>query len=241
MSEVGRVQTETGELTETRERMNVLLLGATGMVGQGALRECLIDPRVSSVRTLGRSKTGLHDQKLREIVATDLFHLTEVEEQLAGVDACFFCLGVSSFRMSEPDYTHVTYDLTMSIARTLLRLNPNLIFEYVSGAGTDSSEKGSSMWAKVKGRTENDLLRMPFRRAYMLRPGGIVPLHGIKSKTAVYRLVYQGMKPILPWLQRTFPKSVTSTEVLGRAMITVALGGSASRVIENRELPSALS
>ncbi len=218
--------------------MNVLILGATGMVGQGALRECLIDPRVTSVLTLGRSKTGQQHPKLREIAHADLLDLSAIEGQLTGLDACLFCLGVSSFGMKEEQYAKVTHDLTLSIAQTLLRLNPGLSFQYVSGANTDSTEKGSSMWARVKGRTENELLAMPFRSAYMLRPGGIVPLHGIRSKTAVYQLFYTLTKPILPLLQRSFPKYVTTTEELGRAMIVLASGQSPSRVIENLEITS---
>jgi uncharacterized protein YbjT (DUF2867 family) len=216
--------------------MNVLLMGATGMVGQGVLRECLLDAHVDRVTTLGRSVTGQQDAKLQEIAQADLFDLSGIEDRLRSVDVCFFCLGVSSFGMKEDAYKRVTYDLTLSVARTLLRLNPGLVFLYVSGASTDSSEQGKTMWARVKGRTENELLRTPFRRAYMMRPGGIVPLHGIRSKTAVYRLIYGVMGPIAPWLQRRFPKYITTTEELGRAMLAVAASGSPSRVIENTEI-----
>ncbi|WP_263381541.1 NAD-dependent epimerase/dehydratase family protein [Granulicella arctica] len=216
--------------------MNVLLTGATGMVGQGVLRECLLDARIDQVTTLGRSVTGQENPKLHEIAQADLFDLSGIEDQLTGIDVCFFCLGVSSFGMKEDAYTRVTHDLTMNVAQTLLRLNPGLVFEYVSGASTDSTEQGKSMWARVKGRTENELLRMPFRRVYMMRPGGIVPLHGIRSKTAMYQMVYTLMRPVAPWLQRRFPKYITTTAELGWAMIGVALSGSPSRVIENGEL-----
>ena len=216
--------------------MKVILLGATGMVGQGLLRECLLDGRITEVLTLGRSATGMRHPKVYEITHSNLFDLSTLEAQLAGFDACFFCLGVSSFGMAEAKYTQITYDLTRSVARTLLRLNPTLRFLYVSGAGTDSTEHGRSMWARVKGRTENDLLRLGFPAAYMLRPAAIVPLHGIQSKTSVYRILYKLIAPILPWLQRTFPQYVTTTEELGRAMITLAASNEASHVVENREI-----
>jgi uncharacterized protein YbjT (DUF2867 family) len=216
--------------------MNVLLLGATGMVGQGVLRECLLDPQVNEILTLGRSTTGQQHPKLREIAQANLLDLSAIEPQLTGFDTCFFCLGVSSFGMAEAKYTQITYDLTLSIARTLLRLNPTLRFLYVSGAGTDSAEDGRSMWARVKGRTENDLLQLGFPSAYMLRPAAIVPLHGIQSKTAVYRFLYKMIAPLLPWLQRTFPQYVTTTAELGRAMITLAASHQPSHVVENREI-----
>jgi uncharacterized protein YbjT (DUF2867 family) len=216
--------------------MKVILFGATGMVGQGILRECLLDARVTTVLTIGRNATGQLHAKLREITLPDLFDLAPIADRLAGYDVCFFSLGVSSVGMTEEQYTHTTYDLTLSIAHTLLDLNPALIFFYISGAGTDSTEKGRSMWARVKGRTENDLLRMPFKAAYMLRPGFIAPLHGIQSKTALYRMLYKIAAPIVPLLQRTFPRYVTSTEELARSMIRLAAGHSPSRVIENREI-----
>jgi uncharacterized protein YbjT (DUF2867 family) len=218
--------------------MKALLMGATGMVGQGVLRECLEDSRIASVLTLGRSVTGQSHTKLREIAQPNLYDLAPIEGQLAGIDVCFFCLGVSSFGMDEAAYTRVTYDLTLSVARTLLRLNPGMVFLYVSGASTDSTEKGRTMWARVKGRTENELLAMPFRAAYMLRPGGIVPLHGVHSKTKIYRIIYGMTAPILPLLLRIFPKYITTTEALGRKMIDLAMGTSPSRVLENTELTS---
>ena len=216
--------------------MNVLLLGATGMVGQGVLRECLLDPRVTSVLTLGRVVTGQRAPKLREIAQPNLFDLSAIEHELTGIDVCFFCLGVSAVGMNEEQYTRITHDLTLSVAQTLLRINPALVFLYVSGMGTDSTEHGRTMWARVKGRTENELLAMPFRRAYMVRPAAIIPLHGIRSKTAFYRIFYTLTKPIQPLLQRAFPKYITTTEELGRAMINLAAGNTPSRVIENREI-----
>jgi uncharacterized protein YbjT (DUF2867 family) len=213
--------------------MRVLLFGATGMVGQGVLRECLLDPDVESVLSVGRSATGQQHVKLRELVHRDFLDFSPIESELAGFDACFFCLGVSSAGMKEEAYRRITYDFTMAAARTLARLNPNMTFVYVSGMGTDSSERGRTMWARVKGQTENALLRMPFQAAYMFRPGVIVPLHGIKSRTALYRIPYMLMAPLLPLLEAAFPKYVTTTERLGRAMIHVAKQGAAKAVLES--------
>jgi uncharacterized protein YbjT (DUF2867 family) len=213
--------------------MRVLLFGATGMVGQGVLRECLLDPDVESVLSVGRSATGQQHVKLRELVHRDFLDFSPIESELAGFDACFFCLGVSSAGMKEEVYRRITYDFTMAAARTLARLNPNMTFVYVSGMGTDSSERGRTMWARVKGQTENALLRMPFQAAYMFRPGVIVPLHGIKSRTALYRIPYMLMAPLLPLLEAAFPKYVTTTERLGRAMIHVAKQGAAKAVLES--------
>jgi uncharacterized protein YbjT (DUF2867 family) len=164
--------------------MKVILFGATGMVGQGCLRECLLAPDVESVLVVGRSATGQRHAKLREILHDNFLDYSAIESELEGFDACFFCLGVSSLGMSEERYRHLTYDLTMAAAKTLSRRNPNMVFVYVTGAGTDSTERGSLMWARVKGKTENDLLKLPFRAAYMFRPAGIQPLHGIRSRTA---------------------------------------------------------
>lgn len=216
--------------------MRVLLFGATGMVGQGVLRECLLDPDVESVLSVGRSATGQQHVKLRELVHRDFLDFSPIESELAGFDACFFCLGVSSAGMKEEVYRRITYDFTMAAARTLARLNPNMTFVYVSGMGTDSSERGRTMWARVKGQTENALLRMPFQAAYMFRPGVIVPLHGIKSRTALYRIPYMLMAPLLPLLEAAFPKYVTTTERLGRAMIHVAKQGAAKAVLESSDI-----
>jgi uncharacterized protein YbjT (DUF2867 family) len=202
--------------------MRILIFGATGMVGQGVLRECLLDPDVEVVRTVGRSATGVNHPKLRETVHADLLHYTEIEADLRGFDACFFCLGVSSAGMSEPEYERVTCGITMAVAETLSRLSPAMTFVYVSGAGTDSSEKGRIMWARVKGRTENALLRLPFKAAYMFRPAGIQPMHGERSKTTAYRVAYSLAKPLLALLRRLFPYFILTTEEIGRAMIHVA-------------------
>jgi uncharacterized protein YbjT (DUF2867 family) len=216
--------------------MNVLLFGATGMVGQGVLRECLLDPDVQSVLSIGRGATGQRHPKLRELIHRDFLDFSPIENELSGFDACFFCLGVSSAGMKEEDYRRVTYDFTMAAARTLARLNPNMTFVYVSGMGTDSSERGRTMWARVKGKTENALLRLPFKAAFMFRPGVIVPLHGIRSKTRLYRLFYAVTGPLLPLLRAAFPKHVTTTEQVGRAMIKVAKQGATKSVLENSDI-----
>jgi uncharacterized protein YbjT (DUF2867 family) len=223
---------------ERRRRVKVILLGATGMVGQGVLRECLLDNQVEAVLAIGRNSTGMHDAKLQEIISPDLFDLSPIESRLSGYDACFFCLGVSAAGMKEQDYRRLTYDLTIAVAKTLVRLNPGLTFVYVSGAGTDSSERGRMMWARVKGKTENDLLNMPFRAAYMFRPGYIQPLHGIRTKTKWYGALYAVMGPLYPIWKRLLPNYVTTTECVGRAMIKVARQGAPKRFLENRDINS---
>lgn len=218
--------------------MRILLFGATGMVGQGVLRECLLDPGVQSVLAVGRSSIGKRDEKLRELVLPDVADLSDIEAELAGFDACFFCLGVSSVGMPEERYTQLTYDLTLSVARTLARLNSGMTFVYVSGAGTDSSERGRTMWARVKGRTENALLQLPFQAAYMFRPALIVPRHGVRSKTGWYRVLYALMTPLYPALKAFLPNGVTTTERVGRAMLAVARRGYSKPVLETRDINS---
>jgi uncharacterized protein YbjT (DUF2867 family) len=216
--------------------LKVLLFGATGMVGQGVLRECLLDPGVERVLVVGRSATGRESPKLREIVLPDVANLGGVERELTGFDACFFCLGVSSIGMAEERYTRLTYDLTLAVARTLARCSPGLTFVYVSGTGTDSTERGRSMWARVKGRTENELLRLPFKAAYMFRPGAILPLHGVRSKTRWVRAVYALTAPIGPAWRALFPNTITTTEQVGRAMLRVAREGYARPILETRDI-----
>jgi len=216
--------------------MKVIIFGATGMVGQGVLRECLRDAQVESVLLIGRSPTAVHHEKVREIVRADLTDYSAIEDQLAGYDACFFCLGVSSLGMNEADYRRVTYDITLAAARALVRANPTMTFIYVSGTGTDSSEKGRAMWARVKGETENALLALPFKAAYMFRPGYIQPLHGVKSKTRLYSALYAVVAPTYPVLKALFPKYVITTEELGCAMIYVAKHGAAKRVLESADM-----
>ncbi len=216
--------------------MKVILFGATGMVGQGVLRECLLDSGVEQVLVIGRSATGQQHAKLQEIVRSDLFDLSPIESRLSGFDACFFCLGVSAAGMSEQDYRRLTYELTISVATTLARLNLGITFIYVSGTGTDSSERSRMMWARVKGKTENDLLKMPFRAAYMFRPGYIQPLHGIRTKTKWYGALYAVMGPLYPILKRLLPNYMTTTECVGRAMLNVARHGAPKRFLENQDI-----
>jgi len=216
--------------------MDVMLFGATGMVGQGVLRECLLAPDVRRVLAVGRNPTGQRHGKLTDLVAPDLFDLSAQETALAGYDACFFCLGVSAVGMSEAEYTRLTFDLTLAIAKVLARLNPTMTFIYVSGQSTDSTEQGRMMWARVKGRTENALMRLPFKAAYMFRPGAIVPLDGIKSRTGWYRAMYAVATPLLPVLRRLFPNSVTTTEQVGRAMLAVARDGYPRRILETGDI-----
>jgi uncharacterized protein YbjT (DUF2867 family) len=220
--------------------MKVLLFGATGMVGQGVLRECLLDPEVDLVQTVGRSKSALQHQKLREVIHQNFWNYADIEAALSGFDACFFCLGVSSFRMKEDAYEHLTYDLTMAAATTLARLNPQMTFVYVSGAGTDSSEKEATMWARIKGKTENAVMRLPFKAAYMFRPGIIQPLHGARSKTASYHLIYTLAKPLLSGLRRAFPNAILTTEEIGRAMLIVARSGAPVQILEVIDIRSLL-
>ncbi len=221
--------------------MHVLLFGATGMVGQGVLRECLLDDDVRLVQTVGRTATGVQNPKLREVVHPDLMHYGSIEAELSGFDACFCCLGVSVSGMTEADYERVTYGITLAAAETLSRLNPQMTFIYVSGAGTDSSERGHMMWARVKGRTENALLRLPFKAAYMFRPGVIEPRYGVKSKTGWYRVFYAVAKPVLPVLRWMFPAFVLTTDEMGRAMLAVAKRGAPKSVLESKDIRTILS
>jgi uncharacterized protein YbjT (DUF2867 family) len=218
--------------------MKVLIWGATGMVGQGVLRECLRAPDVVRVATVGRTATGVKDTKLVEIVHSDLSDYTAIEGRLQGFDTCFFCLGVSSSGRKEADYERVTYGFTLAAGETLARLNPGLTFIYVSGAGTDSSEQGRSMWARVKGRTENALLRLPLN-AYMFRPGLIQPLDGIRSKTAAYRVFYALATPVLPLLRFALPNQIVTTRDIGQAMLKVARRGYGDRILEMKDIRAA--
>lgn len=205
------------------------------MVGQGVVRECLLDPEVTSVKTIGRTPTGIQNSKLRDIIHVDLFEYRSIENDLRDLDACFFCLGTPSAGKSEEEYKRVSYDITLNAARVLASLNPNMTFIYVSGIGADSSEKGPVMWARVRGKTENDLMKLPFKGVYILRPGIIRPMHGIQSKTALYRMFYSGLKPILPALQKLFPNTITSTENVGRKMLSLAKKGSDKKILTNSD------
>jgi uncharacterized protein YbjT (DUF2867 family) len=218
--------------------MKVILFGATGMVGQGVLRECLIDAGVERVLVVGRSPTGKADAKLREILHDNFLDFAAIESELAGYDACFFCLGVTSVGLSEQRYRHLTYDITLAAATTLARLNPGMVFTYVTGRSTDSTERGPQMWARVKGKTENDLLKLPFKAAYMFRPAGIQPLHGVRSKVGWIQAIYVVASPLLSYLSRVAPKYMTTSEQLGRAMIKVARDGFPKPVLESEDINS---
>jgi uncharacterized protein YbjT (DUF2867 family) len=218
--------------------MKVILFGATGMVGQGVLRECLLDSDVQQILSIVRTSSGQHHAKLRELIHTNFFDYSTIEPELTGFDACLFSLGVSSAGMDEAKYTHLTHDLTLAAATTLAKLNPQMTFLYVSGAGTDSTEHGRTMWARVKGKTENNLLKLPFHAAYMFRPGAIQPLHGIRSKTKLYQTLYTVLKPVMPLLKSAFPKYITTTEQLGRAMLKVAKNGYPAPILETKDIDS---
>lgn len=220
--------------------MKVLIFGATGMVGQGVLLECLRDPGVELIVTVGRTATGVKDSKVREIVHRDLENYAGMEEALAGFDACFYCLGVASSGMKEADYERITYRFTIAAAEMLSRVQPGMTFIFVSGMGTDSTERGRTMWARVKGKTENALLKMNLN-AYMFRPGFIQPLDGIQSKTPMYRKMYSVLGAILPLLHRLMPNFVVTTRELGQAMLTVARTGYARHVLEMRDLRAVVS
>ena len=216
--------------------MNVIVFGASGMVGQGVLRECLLDPDVQLVLSVGRRTAGRTHPKLRDRILADLFDLTPIETELSGLDPCFFCLGVASAGMAEADYRRVTFDLTLAVARTLAPLNPGMRFIYVSGAGADSSERGRAMWARVRGQTENALLQLPFKTAAVVRPAGIIPLHGITSRTPLYRVAYTLMRPLWPVLHQMFPQYVTTTEELGRVLLRIAKHGAPKPILEARDI-----
>lgn len=217
-------------------KLKVILFGATGMVGQGVLRECLRDPDVERVLAVGRSATGQRNAKLEELRHDNFLNFSAIESSLSGYDACFFCLGVTSVGLTEERYRHLTYDITMAAATTLAKLNPQMVFVYVTGRGTDSTERGSVMWARIKGKTENDLLKLPFKAAYMFRPAGIQPLHGIRSKTAWYQAAYVVAAPLLTLLNKVAPRYMTTTEQVGRAMLAVARRGYPKSRLESEDI-----
>ena len=223
-------------MSQAHPAMKVILFGATGMVGQGVLRECLLDAGVERVLVVGRSPTGQKHAKLREVLHKDFTDFSAIESDLTGCDACYFCLGVSSVGMDAERYRHLTYDVTMAAANTLVRLNPGMVFTYVTGRSTDSTEQGPVRWARVKGKTENDLLKLPFKAAYMFRPAGIQPLHGVRSKTGWVNAIYVVAAPLLSYLARTSPKFMTTSEQLGRAMIKVARDGYRKPVLESEDI-----
>ncbi|MEV5261678.1 NAD(P)H-binding protein [Streptomyces anulatus] len=216
--------------------MRVIVFGASGMVGHGALRASLRDDTVTEVLAVVRSPLPLTHAKLRQIVHTDFTDYTSLQDQLKGLDACFFCLGVSAVGRGEEEYTHITHDYTLAAARALQTASPELTFVYVSGEGTDSTGKSRQMWARVKGRTENELLAMPIE-AYMFRPGYIQPVDGASSRTPLYRILYRATGALYPILRRTLPRYVTNTDAVGRAMLAIIRqNGAASAVLRNSDI-----
>ena len=214
--------------------MDVVIFGSTGMVGAGVLIECLEHSRVRSVLVVNRTPLGRKHPKLREVIHANFHEPEALRAVCADMDACFFCLGVTSVGMDEPTYTRLTFDLTLGVARAIV--SPRLTFCYVSGAGTDSSERGRVMWARVKGRTENALLAMPFKAAYMFRPGYIQPMKGVRSKTAWYQAVYNVIARFYPVLHRLMPGQSTTTVEVGQAMIQVAESGYARPILLSRDI-----
>lgn len=216
--------------------MKLIITGSTGMIGKGVLLECIDDPRVEEVLLVNRNSIDVIHPKVKEVLLKDFSNPSEIEDEIKGYDAVLFCLGVSAGGMTETDYYKITYDYTINLARLFLELNPGSSFLYVSGAGTDSTEKGRMMWARVKGKTENDLLKMNFAKAYMFRPGAIRPLRGIKSRTRLYRTVYVLLSPLWPLLLAVFGKNITDTTRIGKAMINVMANGSDKTYFENPDI-----
>lgn len=212
--------------------MRVVIFGATGMVGMGVLKECLDDDAVEDVLVVERRGCGEHHAKLREILHDDFFDYSAIHSELSDRDTCFFCLGVSSVGQDEESYTRLTHDLTLAAAEALVSVASQMTFVYVSAAGADRTERGGSMWARVRGRLENRLLDMPFRAAYVFRPGYIQPLRGTRSRVFLYRILYAALGWTYPGLRRLFPHAITSTVAVGRAMIAVARHGHEGQILD---------
>jgi uncharacterized protein YbjT (DUF2867 family) len=215
--------------------MKIIITGTTGMVGKGTLLEAIKDPNVESILIINRSTAGINDPKVKEVLHKDFFDLSAVRHGLTGYDATLFCLGVSSVGMSEGEYRRMTYDLTMGFAREVLALNPGMTFCYISGSGTDSSEKGRLMWARVKGKTENDLAKLGFKAVYMFRPGFIQPFDGVRAKSNTVNWMYRVFSPFY-FLLKKIPAYVTDTRTLGRAMVRVARLGYDKTILENKDI-----
>jgi uncharacterized protein YbjT (DUF2867 family) len=213
-------------------KINAVIFGATGMVGEGVLHVCLNHPDVESVLVVGRRSCGVSHPKLREVIHTDFFDYSAIESKLQGYNACYFCLGVTSIGKKEDEYTRLTYDLTMAAARALSKLNHDMTFCYVSGAGTDGTEQGRLMWARVKGKTENDLRKLPFKAAYGFRPGFIKPIKGLKNAYGFSK----ALSPVYPVLKALVPNYVCTLDDLGLAMINATLAGFSKPVVENRDI-----
>jgi uncharacterized protein YbjT (DUF2867 family) len=216
-------------------KLNIIITGVTGMVGEGVLHEALLHPDVERVLTVSRKPSGISDPKLKEIIIPDFFDLSAIQSQLAGYDACFFCLGVSSIGMSEDKYRHVTYDLTMNFAGTLSKMNPDMTFSYISGKGTESSEHGRLMWARVKGKTENELIKLPFKQVFAFRPGFIKATEGQKNTLKYYKY-FAWLYPILKVI---YPSGACTLEEIGIAMINVSKNGYPKHVLEVKDIVAA--
>ena len=215
--------------------LKVIITGATGMIGRGCLLECIDSFDVKSILLLNRSDFGIDNPKVREVIVKDFFDTKSYMPSIMNYDACFYCLGVTSAGMKEQEYNRITHDMTITFAKELLAQNPDITFCYVSGAGTDSTEKGNSMWARVKGKTENDLFKLGFKQVYMFRPGYIQPKRGIRSRTGWYNAVYKTIGPLYFLLKR-LPAYVTDTQKLGKAMIHVALHGYSKKILESKDI-----
>ena len=222
-------------MENNQKKIRAILTGATGMVGEGVLMECLQHPDVEQVLVINRRPCGVIHPKLTEIIHTNFFDIRYIQSQLVGYNACFFCLGVSSVGMNEEDYTHMTYDLTIHVAETLVALNRDMTFCYISGASTDSSEQGRSMWARVKGKTENDLMKMPFKAVYAFRPALMKPTAGQKNVLKIYR----NLSWLMPLFKLIFPGKVHTIRQLGLAMIKAARDGYPSRILEVKDIKEA--
>jgi len=205
--------------------IKVIITGATGMVGEGVLFECLLNPTVSEVLMINRRDYELQHPKLKELIVPDFMELNKFAEAIKGYDACFFCAGISSIGMKEDKYTRITYDTTMAFAKALLAVNSNMVFTYVSGSQTDSSEKGKMMWARVKGRTENDLAKLPFKGKYNFRPGIMVPFDEQKNWKPVYKFIVKILKALSP-------KNILTMQEVGRAMIHAVTIGYPKQILE---------
>lgn len=214
----------------------VIITGATGMVGKGVLLECLDHDSISEVLVIGRNPLGMKHPKLRELIHKDFTNFSEVRNQIAGFDACFFCMGISAAGLKEEQYKRITYDFTLALAKTLFEINPKMTFNYVSGEGTDTSEKGRMMWARVKGKTENDLLKLGFAQAFMFRPGAIIPLRGIKSRTKSYQFMYDYFMWLVKLIKLIAPNSVVNTTQIGLAMINSMLNGYPEKILRPKDI-----
>lgn len=216
--------------------MKVIITGTTGMIGKGVLYECLDHDSITEALSIGRNSCGIEHPKHKELIHKDFTDFSTVKDQLAGFEACFFCMGISAAGLKEEQYKKITYDFTLSLAKTLFKLNPEMTFNYVSGQGTDSSEKGRTMWARVKGKTENDLLNMGFKQAFMFRPGAIIPLRGIKSRTKSYQFMYDYFMWLVKLVKFLSPNSVVNTTQIGLAMINSVLSGHNKKVLSPKDI-----